>query len=140
MDFTESVSAQTAVLAIRPKLTFGGVVNRASALPENLSIYTSQPIRIDFIEHGAVTGGAWVDTAGSVEFNLDPAVAGGTRIKTCYVNTGTHDCNLRDAFSFDDHCVRLSADQQQAFGLTVVITPLAAAATVSGTLSWRELR
>jgi hypothetical protein len=139
-DFTGEVSAATQVLAIRPRLTFGGVVNRASVLPENLSIYCTQPVRVDFVEHGTVTGGSWVPAAGTVEYNTAPVVTGGSRIKTCYVNAGAHDCNLRDVFSFDDHCIRLTADEQQDFGLSIVITPLAAAATVTGTLSWRELR
>ena len=77
----------TALLAIRPALTFNSIANRGTIIPEEVFVLCgSNPIMVDILINPTVTGGAWgALTASSItEINTTPASFTGGEIITSF--------------------------------------------------------
>lgn len=88
------------IIAIRPKLTFGGITNRGRAILEAFSVYSDTiSAHYDLIYGGTLVGGAWVSASDDsiVEYNVTATgISGGIDVNGSYVSASNQTRGLVD--------------------------------------------
>jgi len=77
------------LLSIRPKTTFQTYANLIISLIKGFNIQTDDPIRVDIVHNGALTGASWADvdsTESSMEYDVTAsAITGGHVVHSEYI-------------------------------------------------------
>ncbi len=142
-----SVSTRRAVLTIRPKATFGGIVNRGGVIPEGAAmLVTTAPIFYEIV-YGSALGGtpSWASVGDNSIVEYDVAgttVTGGEVLDSGYAVTSGSGVTARGSAQ-DSLLSRLPLVLDKAganpLNLSLVATGIGGTAVVYGSLSWREL-
>ena len=143
-----SASTRRAILSIRPKATFGGIVNRALIEPLSLEfINTGNAQVLVELVRGATLGGSpsWVSAGDSSVVERDVAgttVTGGEVLWSGYVGTATQGNQLQlpfDQVSNADVPLTLDHVGLNPINLSVVVTSLGAATACAAAMTWKEV-
>ena len=81
----------TYLLALRPKATVNGIVNRGVLVPNNVNVLSSNDLFIEVLVGGVATGGTWVDNGVNsiAEYNVTATgYTGGRVVLSDYISTG----------------------------------------------------
>lgn len=142
-----NVSTRRAILSIRPKATFGGIVNRGTIIPENASLFvTTTPMYYEIVYGGALGGSpSWASAGDNSITEYDVAgttVTGGEILEAGYVQTsGTGVAARGAAESTLLSRLPLVLDKAGAnpINLSIVGTSIGGTAVAYGSISFREM-
>jgi hypothetical protein len=144
-----SDSVNLPVLVIRPKLTFGGVVNRGRIIVENISVYAaSQPIHYDVYWGGTASGGSWSSAnADSItEYNVSAStISGGVKIASGYIPASNQNRGLIEHQNTADYPMFLDIDGNHPSApytdqFSVVLKAISTSTNCGASIDVRELR
>lgn len=143
-----SASTRGAILTIRPKATFGGLVNRAQITPAGAEFINTgnAAVLVELVRGGTVAGSPVWTSAGAdstVEYSVTPgAVTGGEVLWSGYVASANQGGRLNvpfDGLRNSDIPLTLDMDGANPQQLSIVVTSLGAATNTLGALTWREV-
>lgn len=143
-DLTLSATA-TNCISIRPKLTYGGLVNRVQIVPSNFELLGgANPIYYEIYYGGTVSGGTWTsaDTNSVVEFSVNSSVpVGGIRIDNGFVASNAGGNRSPQIGSFTSRLpITLDINGTNPIPVSIVVRSTTGTPTVRGSISWSELR
>lgn len=135
-------TAGAVVLAIRPKLTFGGLTNRATIAIDGAEAVGSGDGRWELYYTNDWTAGAWnsVDANGVAEFSINATIGSGSRFAAALLS-GTNQNrvvvgrDIRNRFP-----ATLGANGTAQWGFALVGYSVTGSITVRGALGWLEFR
>ena len=135
----------TGLIAIRPKTTFGGVINRVPALLDAWHVYSEdRAVEIELVFDATLAvGGAWVSVGSesSIEYNDNiTSVTGGTVFKTDCIGLGRNaggriSGNLRTLYPLG-----LDVDGANPTNICLQVRPRSGSSDCTAGFQWRELR
>lgn len=146
---TVAVTTRKAVLSIRPKATFNGLVNRAQIVPESYNIgVTTNSALVEVVYNGTLpTGTAWVSAkANSVtEYAINAgAVTGGIKIFSEFIPAAGTNANNRIGEGGDALLSRLPVVLDMAganpINVSLVVTAMTGTSNIDAAMRWREVR
>jgi hypothetical protein len=145
---TTSVTIRRAVLTIRPKATFEGLVNRAYIQPISIEFLNTgnQNMFVEIIRRGTLGGTpAWTSAGDTSTVEFDTAgttVTGGDRLWSGYVaqaaNVGKLVIPLENLTNADIP-LTLDAAGASPVNLSVVATSLGNASACAAAITWKEV-
>lgn len=145
---TAASGADTFILAIRPKLTFGGIANRIWNILQAVGLLNTgaNEALVKVWYDATVTGGAWadVDTSDSgIEYNITAAHAPGTGIEIGRFFVPATTQNKDSGLFLVKTRLPIAIDRAGANPvgvITLTAAGIGGTTPVLGMLSWREVR
>lgn len=139
-----TVTADTPVVSLRPKLTFGGMTNRTGTYPRSLSVMvTGGNAKLSIVEGGGLTGATWgISGEGSTEGDAGATAATGTHTyHSWYLAEGAHNIDVTDLYDTNDEGYHVAGDGLSSQIMTLLATKLSGTTvTVRAAITYRELR
>ena len=130
------------VLAIRPKLTFAGLVNRSTIAIDNAEAVGSGDGRWELYYTSNWTGGAWtsVDANGMAEFSINATIGAGSRFAAAILS-GTNQARVVVGRDITNRFpATLGANGTAQWGFALVGYSVTGSINVRGALGWLEFR
>jgi len=140
----KTVTTNTPLFSIRPKLMNGGRFNRVNIYPETFSCYISGgPVKLQIIDDAELTGATWNQQGESLAEGDTTAtsLSGGSIFREVFLAPGNHIIPLSYFYETHDEGYCVAADGSWQSSATLVGTKLDGTATsIWSSLSYRELR
>lgn len=146
---TIAVTTRQAVLSIRPKATFNGLVNRAQITPESYGVLAeTNSALVEIIYNGTLpTGTAWTgaDSESIVEYAVDAGViTGGIKVFSEYIPSSGANPNSRigegESALLSKLPLTLDINGENPINLSIVVTSLNATSNINASFRWREIK
>ena len=141
----KSVSTQTPILSMKPKLVLdNGVDNRVGLYPETISVVVTEgTVFLEVIDDAILTNPVWEDDHGSTSL-IDRSATGftdGVSFLGRYLGPGTHEIDLSKFYELNDEGYCTLADLSDSYVFTIAATKIdGTTANVACSLNFRELR
>jgi hypothetical protein len=136
-------TARKAAIAIRPRATYNGVVNRMVILPEDVvAIVASQSHLIEIVYNPVLGGGTWApaDPSSGVEVGIGHTVTGGTKIDSFFLAASASARTTGTARIDSQYPVTLDAAGANPRAIAVVVSTFTGTGTARAAINWKEIR
>jgi hypothetical protein len=139
-----TITTNTPLVSLRPKLTFAGHPNRTGVYPRTLSVFVAGGnIKLTIMESGTLTGSTWThDGEGCTEGDsAATAITNGTPYLSYYLAPGAHNIDVTEVYQTNDEGYHVSGDGTEAQTMTLVATKLdGTTVSAQAQITYRELR
>lgn len=138
-----SSSSFVNLFTLRSKQLINGEHNCVVSFPEylNIALSSNDPVEVAIYEGSDITGGTWLETNTSLEFNTDGVVdlTSANKIFSCVLSQLSNTVNLRDNFEINDEGIQINADGTYKLYSFVVRRIFSGTPSVFASLGYREL-
>ena len=139
-----TVTTDTPVVSLKPKLTVNTKPNRTGIYPDSLSVYvTGGDVKLSIYEGGVHTGATWSITGDGVTQgdSAATAIANASVYKTFYISAGCNNIDISELYKTNDEGYHVTGDGLDSQTMTIVASKLSGTTvSVKATISYRELR
>lgn len=139
-----ALTTRVAVLSVRPKATYNGLINRAKVLDFDFSILTDKDIYYEIVYNWTLGGTpSWTSANASSTVEYDVAgttVTWGIVISSGYSWVGKQSTNAAGSNLTSKLPFSLDIAGLNPTNISVVITSLSGTATCYASMSWKEIR
>ena len=139
----KSVTTNTPLISIKPKLSYNGNINRVGLYPESISVYvTGGAVSLSINDDATLTGATYAVSQETA--NVDVAATAMVPTSPQFVNwilaPGSHQIDLTSLYELNDEGYHVLADGTNAYQFTLSATKLEATGSVFAVVNYRELR
>lgn len=142
-DVLERTVSATAVpiISVRAQSTFSGLPSLILAIPKSFSVSTDNPIRVDIIQDGALTGASFSSvTSSCLEYDkVATAITGGKVIYSEYFSTAKNTDNSGKGLLGKSVLWRRQGSQSGIFSIVAIKTGATDGAALAS-INWEEIR